>query len=94
MGGGLREDGIARKKRERTDPILTMYVVTKNPIDFPGKIVVRRHDVFDGLVAVEDDPFIVHTHLPSVQRQLKMTHNLYRLPRDPNDDPVILEVWV
>jgi hypothetical protein len=69
-------------------PALAIYVVYKDPRDYPDKLVVRR---WLGLVAdeiplaVTDDLAIARNVIPD-----------YCVPfqRSPDDDPAILEVWL
>ncbi len=88
-------------KREPIHKTLAMFVVTKNPSDYPGMYVVRRHVVcmgrHSGQVMAEKAPRLmapigadglarVHAYLTN--------RDLVRLARDPYDDPVIIEVWL
>ncbi len=80
---------------------LALYVVTENPTDFPGQIVVRQWDVVmgkhSGQMAPRGKPeliapvgtagwFHVHAHLVDL--------GLERMKPAPGSDPVIQEVWV
>jgi hypothetical protein len=72
---------------------LKMYVLYFNPADYPDKWVLRRFTVrHEGPLAdqvplsVEDSKEKALIYLP--------THELYRLPRDPGDEPQIVEVWL
>lgn len=74
------------------EAVLTMYVVTENPRDYPGKFVVREslivrgrtEPVPGGVVVVADTLGDARAALPD---------GLYNLGRQPGDDPVIVEVW-
>lgn len=69
---------------------LPMFTVYFNPPDHPGKYVVRMHVVEaggsrptnEGVVA--DDLETVRSVIP---------HGLTCMPRDPNDEKQIVEVW-
>ena len=74
------------------DPVeLSMWAITKNPTDFPGQFVARRWVIGAGVMAVTVDHLVSDT-LEGVRALLPPY--LVRLPRDPNDDPAILESWV
>ena len=64
-----------------------MFVVYFNPQDFPGKYVVRRH------VGTRPDaePLIVCDSLHQARSAIPADT---RLDRSPDDDPVIVEVWL
>lgn len=75
-------------------PGLCLYVIYRNPSDYPGLYVVRRHCLrADAYGAVpEPHPLIVTTDLDSARNALPA--GLYNLGRHIKDDPVILEVWI
>lgn len=73
------------------DPILPMWTITENPTDFPGKFVARKWLIEAGAMAVTDEHHVADTLF--AVRDLLPPH-LVRLPRDPNDDPVIVESWI
>jgi len=71
---------------------LTIYVVYKNPSDYPGKYVVRPQ-------RVSRDAGIVNEPVTYVGESLQMARAsippcLSYFPRHPGDDPVILEAWL
>ena len=74
--------------------MLTFYVVYDHPTDYPQEYVVRIHTTSRGgtpvahtdLYARSKDYAYLESHLAEM--------GLYRLPRDPSDDPVIKETWV
>lgn len=70
---------------------LSVWTVTENPSDHPGKFVARRHVVGRGEVRPTDDHHIADT-LAEVRDMLPA--GLYPLPRQPGDDPVIVESWI
>lgn len=67
--------------------VLPMWTVYDNPSDYPGKFVARMsfYDRATSNVLVADTLEELRGLLPP---------RLTRLERDPNDDPVIVEVWV
>lgn len=77
--------------------ILTMHVVTKNPSDYPGKRVVRKHEVWTNRVVAHAEPEMV---LPMdgdslLQIAIRMDDlGLTRFPPSVDDDPVIEMVWL
>jgi hypothetical protein len=68
------------------------YVVYRNPSDYPGLYVVRRHWVHSGGPIAEAAPLIVTQSLDSARAVIPA--DLYNIGRYPEDDPAILEVWV
>ena len=74
------------------DPdLLPHWVITENPSDFPGQFVARKWLIGSGTTAATTEIFTGKT-LDEV-RDLLPAH-LVKLPRDPNDDPVIVESWI
>ena len=71
--------------------LLSMWVVTFNPADFPGKYVIRRNDIGRGAVLATDE-FHVSDTLDEVRE--KVPAGCVMLPRYQQDDPVIVEVWL
>jgi len=71
--------------------ILSIWTITRNPIDHPGKFVTRRHDVTAaGSTATGD-----HT----IADNLGIARNAVpvgsvNIGREPADDPVIVESWI
>lgn len=70
---------------------LSMWVVTQNPTDFPGKFVAREWLIGAGCQAATLNHHVADT-LDHVRSMLPP--ELCRLPRDPSDDPVIVESWI
>jgi len=71
---------------------LTLYVITANTSDYPGRHVVRRHHVGPGTVGVDCRPVAVAADLDGARASVP--DGLHRLPPDPTDDPVIVESWL
>lgn len=70
---------------------LDLYVVYRNPSDFPGQYVVRRQVAGPGVI-FKDARTLAVGNLAAVRAALPV--GLVRLDRDPNDDPCIFEVWL
>lgn len=76
--------GVDWWKKCKKFPVFTVYY---NPTDFPGKYVVR---LFDGpqptrLLVVTDTLKAVREAIPPM---------FYRVPREPGDEPKMLETWL
>lgn len=70
---------------------LVMYTVYFNPSDYPGKFVVRSLVVKAGGVVPQDE-CIVGNSLDEVRSFIPP--ELFRLPRDDNDESSIVEIWI
>lgn len=70
---------------------LSMWVITQNPSDFPGKFVAREWLVGAGCQAATLNHHVADT-LDGVRAMLPV--GLVVLPRDPSDDAVIVESWI
>jgi hypothetical protein len=67
--------------------VLQLWTVYENPRDYPGKFVAR--------LFLNDEPTQIHHVAATLWQLLEMIpENLVRIPRDPQDDPCILEVWI
>lgn len=76
---------------------LMVYTVYDNPSDYPGKIVVRRHmagicEERGPVVVVDAEPMFVCDDIEQARQRLPP--GLTNIGRQPNDDPVIAEVWI
>lgn len=67
---------------------LIMYTVYDNPTDYPGKYVVRRWK----LLNAEADPLIVADTLEEARAAIPP--HLFCIPRQPEDDRAVKEVWI
>lgn len=75
-----------------TDDGLAMWTVYHNTSDYPGLYVVRRLVLEPGGGMVKDvQPSYVGASLDEARDAIPP--GLYRQDRNPNDDPVIVEVW-
>lgn len=71
---------------------LLVWVVYCNPSDYPNKYVVRVHQAMnDGTVEVSKNAW-VRDSLAEVRSLVPW--GLFCMPRDPNDDPSIVESWL
>lgn len=73
------------------DPLLSMWTIYEKPKDWPVGWVTRRWEIGpgDNLEAMEA---VYCTTLDDARRCVPP--GLYRLDRDPNDDPKIVETWI
>ena len=70
---------------------LAIWVVTKNPADFPGKYVARESKIrADGVHSMANH--VLGDTLEEVRE--KLPRGLHRMARFAEDDPVIVEVWL
>lgn len=71
-------------------PVLVMHVIYHNPSDHPGKWVVRPRHISPG----RDEPMALCYVCDNLEEaRTKIPAGLHCLPRYPQDDPVIYEVW-
>lgn len=76
---------------------LAVYVIYKNPRDYPGKWVCRRQVATRaGDVVADPEPFAVVpvTHSLAPLRGRLVYMGLTRMERHPADDAVIVETWI
>lgn len=73
------------------DSGLSIWTVYDKPADFPTMYVARRWEVV-GPVLVATNEALFAYELERLRDQLPP--GLIRLPRNPNDDPVIVETWL
>ena len=71
--------------------LLSIWTITRSPVDHPGKFVTRRHDVSAaGSTATGDHT--VADNLGSARNAVPV--GFVNIGRWPDDDPVILESWI
>jgi hypothetical protein len=71
---------------------LSMYTVYDRPRDFPRHIVVREFICDAG--GARPKPFAcLYDSLQDVRREMR-ARALFCMPRAPEDDPKIVEVWL
>lgn len=71
---------------------LRIFVVYKNPADYPGLFVVREWHVIGGAQMPCPLPVAVVATLDEARRSVPEGHVCF--PAQPDDDPVIYEVWL
>ena len=76
-------------------PTLAIWTVYDSPTDYPGKCVARRYDIGGGREGpVASDSVIVMPDLEMIRHVMIAELHLTCLPREPGDDPRIVESWV
>lgn len=72
------------------------YTIYKNPSDVPNHYVMRGWDIEDGTMVPASEAIAVPvTDLAlATLRQSLLDMGLVCMGRQPDDDPVILEVWI
>lgn len=88
----VRAASRVRTGNSRGYDVLSLWVVTDHPSDFPGHFVARRWTIADG-AAQPTDVYFHDAALAPLQERLR-ARGLFRLDRAPGDDPVIVEVWL
>lgn len=71
---------------------MSQWVVCWSPADYPGKFTVRRHIIGRGWHKPTDEGY-VSSNIEWI-RELMLRKGLARMPRQPEDQPVIVEVWL
>jgi hypothetical protein len=74
------------------DDALSMWTIYDHPKDFPNHYVARLYQV-DKQGPRASATVVAAETLEALRRPLRNI-GLTRLPRDPSDDPVIIETWV
>lgn len=71
-----------------------MFVIYRHPRDYPDKYVVRRWWIgrTPGKPQPDTDRFFVADTLEGVRAHIPP--NFFRIERDPNDEPQIVECWI
>lgn len=72
--------------------VVPLWIITFNPSDFPGKYVVRRHEVRAGKSYGPTLEFNVADTLDEVRGFVPGW--AIRFDRQLEDDPVIVESWI
>lgn len=75
------------ERKQQPGGLLEMFVVYDHPLDYPGHFVVRR---WSGDQPTEN--FAVARTIEEARAHVPM--GLHRLPRQPDDDAAIVEVWL
>ena len=66
---------------------MNIWTVYYSPADYPGKFVARRW-----ILDMPTTDVLVDDTLPALRERLPP--GLYRMNRNPQDDPVIIETWI
>lgn len=72
--------------------ILCIWTIYDSPLDAPGQFVMRRFEVIDGGYRPTTE-----AHVSSNIRELRLLmqrRGLYRIPRQVEDEPHIVESWL
>lgn len=72
--------------------VLSMWVVYEHPKDFPASWVARRWDLRKGHPVATAN--MIETNSLAEVRALLERMGLTCMPRDPRDEPQIVEVWL
>jgi len=83
------EDACKLQSDGNADRDLLMWTVCASPSDFPGKVTARPSSLFAGKPV---DFVLVADSLAGIRKMLPP--GLVKIEREPNDDPVIVEVWM
>lgn len=73
--------------------ILSIWTLYDRPIDMPEYYVARRFEVKAGGEGGPTFDYIRDSDLERLRSEMK-NRGLYRILRDPRDDPKIIESWV
>lgn len=88
-----RLPGLRAELSHRERPALENWAVYRNPLDYPGRFVVRRWVIVPGLPLQSDpEPLAVVDTLEAARAAIPP--GLCCLPAWEDDDPVIVEVWL
>jgi hypothetical protein len=74
------------------DKTLSIWTVYDHPSDYPDGFIARRWAIVDGREIMTDDT-IEADDLETLRRHFE-ERTLCCLPREPDDDPVIVECWI
>jgi hypothetical protein len=73
--------------------VMSVWTVYDHPVDRPDCYVARRF-----LIVGKSEPIAtpdaLRSHYLSALRTEMLRRRLARIPRDPHDDPVIIESWI
>lgn len=85
-------DRIAEPGEGPPPEALRLYVLYRNPSDYPGMYVVRQQWAVGDKIIAAHEPWVVTSNL--VVARAAIPPGLVRMYRHPTDDPVIVEIWV
>lgn len=72
--------------------LLSIWTVFDHPADYPDSFVARRFEVHSGGVTFATPEAVFATSLEAVRA--KLPPGLYRMPRQHDDEPQIVESWI
>lgn len=75
------------------EELVRHYVIYHNALDYPGKYVLRGHTVTAQGPIPDPEPIAVADTLDGARLGLPIEAD-YRLERDPQDEPQIVELWI
>jgi hypothetical protein len=71
---------------------LRIFTVYHNPLDYPGKYVVRGCNSAAGIIVNDPEPTCVVGTL--AEARASIPYGMHCMPRLPGDEPPIVEVWI
>lgn len=74
------------------DNFLCIYVIYRNPRDYPNNYVVRCQRVFPGKIKIDPEPIIVTKRLMDARKCVPKDKTKVALSK--NEDPCIFEVYI
>lgn len=74
------------------ETVLPVYTVYYDPLDYPGRYVVRRWNVTAGAPRPEKTPLYVGDSLERARSLIPL--GLICFTADDGDDPAVLESWM
>ncbi len=84
--------GITVNDLPPDDAELVMYHIYHSPADYPGKFVVRKWTVAPGGGLQPTQSVALASTLMGARAVIPV--GMYRLEREPKDDPCIVEIWL
>lgn len=73
--------------------MLSMWVIYDHPLDFPGGYIARKWNIGGGLKPLfATGSTVTGDTLEEVRA--KLPRGLYRINRDPRDEPQVVECWL
>ena len=77
-----------------TGPVMQQWVIYDHPRDFPNNIVVRHWLIWRGGEISATDEVWLRDDVEGARDVIRANFpDGYRLARQPDDDPTIVEVW-
>lgn len=72
--------------------ILSIWTLYDHPKDYPAGFIARRWEVY-ATGPVPTDDAVMANDLETLREHFRDC-GLYCMPRQPGDDPVIIETWI